>query len=309
MTATDDLIWTERPKLRAPILIASFEGWNDAGDAASLAVLHLADIWEGVRFAEIEPEEFFDFSATRPQVELVNGVTREIRWPTNEFLAAEIADAAHDVILLVGDEPQLRWKRFCRNVLEVVRSCDVSMVVTLGALLAEVPHTRATRVSGSSLDTALVERLGLKQSRYEGPTGIVGVLHDELNRAGIPSCSLWAAVPHYLPSTPSPKAALALVQNTAEVTGMRVPTLALEVAAVDYERQINEIVDADEDMVAFMRQLEASHDAGDIDADTDDTDTDWEPDARTAFSDHQGKLFTGDALAAELEKFLRDEGR
>ena len=309
MAATEDLIWTKHPRLRAPILIASFEGWNDAGDAASIAVSHLGEVWEGERFAEIEPEVHFDFSSTRPQVELVNGLNREIRWPTNEFLAAEIPDASHDVILLVGDEPQLRWKKFCRHIIEVVRSCDVSLVVTLGSLLADVPHTRSTRVSSSALDPEVIDRLGLRRSRYEGPTGIVGVLHDELHRAGVPSCSLWAAVPHYLPSTPSPKAALALVQHAAEVTGLVIPTLALEVASVDYERQINEIVEADEDMVAFMRQLEASHDAGEIDIDSDDDDIVREPDARTAFSDQQGKLFTGDALAAELEKFLRDEGR
>jgi proteasome assembly chaperone (PAC2) family protein len=304
---TGELVWTDVPKLRRPVLIASFEGWNDAGDAASTAVAHLAEIWDAESFAEIDPEEFFDFSSTRPQVEFVDGVTREIRWPTNEFLAAEIPESDHDIILLAGDEPQLRWKRFCAHIIEVARACNVEMVVTLGALLADVPHTRPTRVTGTAADGELIERLGLLRSRYEGPTGIVGVLHDALNTAGIPSCSLWAAVPHYLPSTTSPKAALALIQRAAEIVQIPIPTLALEVASVEYERQVNDVVEADEDMVGFLRQLEINHDAGDLEIDDEDDDDDEGPDARTAFSDDQGKLLTGDALAAELEKYLRDQ--
>ncbi len=309
MTATDDLVWKKHPKLRRPILIAAFEGWNDGGEAASIAIAHLAEIWEADSFAEIDAEEYFDFTSTRPEVELVNGDTREIRWPTNEFLVAEIPEASNDVILLVGDEPQLRWKKFCAHIIEVARSCDVSMVVTLGALLADVPHTRPTRISCTSFDAAVNERLSLRPSSYEGPTGIVGVLNDALHREGIPTCAVWAGVPHYLPSTPSPKAALALLEQASVVAGISIPTLALEVATVDYERQINEIIDADEDMVGFLGQLEANYDAGDFGVESDDEDDILEPDARTVFSDTQGKLFTGDALAAELEKYLRDEGR
>ena len=308
MTSNAELVWSEVPTLRRPILIASFEGWNDAGDAASTAIAHLAEIWDADAFAEIDPEEFFDFSTTRPQVEFTDGVTREIIWPTNEFLHASPPESSRDVILLAGDEPQMRWKRFCSHIIEVATTCNVEMVITLGALLADVPHTRPVRVTGTSADGEMIERLSLIRSRYEGPTGIVGVLHDALNKAGISSCSLWAAVPHYLPSTTSPKAALALVQRVAEVIKMPVPTLALEVASVEYERQVNDVVEADEDMVGFLRQLEINHDAGDLDIEDEDDD-DQEPDARTAFSDAEGKLMTGDAIAEELEKFLRDQGR
>ena len=310
MTSNAELRWSTTPTVRRPILIASFEGWNDAGDASSCAISHLIDVWDAQPFADIDPEEFFDFSSTRPEVELLDGHTRVIRWPMNEFSVAHLPEYTRDVILLAGDEPQLRWRRFCEHIIDVATTLKVEMVVTLGALLADVPHTRPTRVTGTAADGEIIERLGLTRSRYEGPTGIVGVLHDALNRIGIQSCSLWAAVPHYLPSTTSPKAALALVERTAEVIGMSIPTLALEVAAVEYERQVTDVVDGDEDMIGFLRQLEINHDAGatqmdDLDIDDDDDD---EPDARTAFSDADGKLLTGDHLAEELEKFLRDQG-
>ena len=291
------------------MLIASFEGWNDAGDAASGALAHLADVWEAESFADIDPEDYFDFSSTRPEVRLNDGVAREIVWPTNEFLVAPMGDSGRDVVLLAGDEPQLRWRTFCERIIEVATTLKVEMVVTFGALLADVPHPRPVRITGTAGDPALVERLGLQRSRYEGPTGIVGVLHDFCAKAGIPSCSLWAAVPHYLPSTTSPKAALALIERASELLSVAIPTLALEVASVEYERQVNEVVEADEEMVGFLAQLEANHDEGDDDDDVDEDDASEDVDARTAFSDAEGKLLTGDALAEELEKFLREQGR
>ena len=304
---TSDLRWERVPELRRPVMIASFEGWNDAGDAASTAVSHIAEVWDAESFADIDPEEYFDFSSTRPEVGFTEGGAREIVWPTNEFFVAPLGESGRDVVLLLGDEPQLRWRTFCSRVIEVATTLKVEMVVTLGALLADVPHTRPVRITGTAADPLLIERLTLQRSRYEGPTGIVGVLHDFLSKAGIPSCSLWAAVPHYLPSTTSPKAALALVERASELLGVAIPTLALEVASVEYERQVNQVVEADEEMVGFLAQLEANHDEGDDDDDVELDDEDEDLDARTAFSDAEGKLVTGDALAAELEKFLRDQ--
>jgi proteasome assembly chaperone (PAC2) family protein len=308
--AANELIWERRPELSVPILIAAFEGWNDAGDAASMSVKHLADQWNAQQFAHIDPEEFFDFSSTRPQVQLIDGRTREIVWPENVFLFVGKTTAGRDVILLRGNEPQLRWRTFCQLIVDVARTMNVAMVVTLGALLADVPHTRPVRITGTAVSQDLIDRLGLMRSRYEGPTGIVGVLHDTLARENITSCSLWASVPHYLPGTPSPKAALALLDRTGELIGIDVPTLALQIGAAQYERQVDEVVEADDDMVGYVRRLELSHDSGD-DEDDDDLDDDDEigEESPARLVDENGQLPSGDELAAEVEKFLREQGR
>jgi proteasome assembly chaperone (PAC2) family protein len=284
----DVVRWSARPKLRRPVLIAAFEGWNDAADAASGAARYLRDHWSARPFADVDPEEFYDFSSTRPQVRLAEGLTREIVWPANQLSAASLPGERHDVVVLLGVEPQLRWRTFCTTLIEVATDLGVEMVLTLGALLADVAHSRPVRVTGTGADAELVRRLGLQRSRYEGPTGIVGVLHDACGRAGVPSASLWAAVPHYVAATPSPKATLALVQRTSKLLATPLTTTDLEIAAAAYERQVSEVVSSDEDVAAYVSQLEAQADAG---VDEDD-------------------LPTGDALAAELEAFLRqrDEG-
>lgn len=274
--------WDAKPRLRRPVMIAAFEGWNDAGDAASMAARYLRDHWQARPFATIDPEEFFDFTTTRPEVRLVDGVTREIVWPTNEFSAAALPASAHDVVVLLGTEPQLRWRTFCTEVLDVARHLGVELVVTLGALLADVAHTQPVQITGAAADPAMAERLGLQRSRYEGPTGIVGVLHDALRRAGLPSASLWAAVPHYVAGTPSPKAALALVRRAGALVGVSVPTADLETAAAAYERQVTQVVESDEEVAAYVHQLEQQP--------------------------IEDELPTGDALAAELERFLREHG-
>lgn len=308
MSAHDELLWdspdAERPVLSRPVLVAAFEGWNDAGDAASLAARHLSERWGARRFASIDPEQFFDFSSTRPTVAQV-GSSREITWPSNEFLAGR-TPLGRDVIVVLGTEPQLRWRTFCSLVIEVAQWANVEMVLTLGALLADVPHSRPVRVTGTAGDPGLIARLGLERSRYEGPTGIVGVIHDALRSAGVPSASIWGAVPHYLPGTPSPKVALALVQRAAELLDSSVSTIDLEIASAEYERQVNEVVESDEDMIRYVRQLEESHDEGD----DDDDDTEDGPDvvANGSLTDEYGNLPTGEALAAELERFLRDQG-
>ena len=277
------------PELKDPVMIAAFRGWNDAGDAATFAAGHLARVWGATPLASIDPEDFYDFQAVRPQVELVDGITRRITWPSNEFAAATLPGAPHDVILLIGTEPNVKWKTFSRLVVEIARDHGVGLVITLGALLADVPHSRPVQITGTAVDQALIEKLGLFRSRYEGPTGIVGVLHDALSNAGIPSASLWAAVPHYLAVAPNPKAALALVDKAVEVTGAPAEVDDLQRATNAYEERVSEMVAADEDVQAYVRLLEEK---------VDDRQVAIDP----------SELPSGEALAAELERFLRDQG-
>ncbi len=280
----DALRWDERPSLRRPVLVAAFEGWNDAADAASTAAQYLAGQWEARAFASIDPEEFYDFTTVRPRVRLVDGVTRHVDWPTPQLSAAALSGGPHDVVFLMGAEPQLRWRTYAATVVGAAQALGVEMVLTLGALLADVAHTRDVPITGMAADAELMQRLGMSRSRYEGPTGIVGVLHDSLTEAGIPAASLWASVPHYVGGTPSPKATLALVKRTAALLGAEVGTVELEVAASTYERQVSEVVAEDEDMVDYVRRLEELGGEGE--------DEPWP---------------SGDHLAAEVERFLRDQ--
>ena len=240
-------------------MVVAFEGWNDAGDAASSAVRWFADRWDATPFADIDPEDFYDFTSTRPEVRIEDDV-RVIDWPSNEFSATSLPGSDRDIVLMHGVEPQLRWRTFADLVLEVAHAFDASMVVTLGALLAEVPHSRPVSVVGTAYDQGVVTRLGLAPSQYQGPTGIVGVLHDRCRTAGLESASLWATVPTYVPGAPSPKATLALVEKTAELLGEGVITTDLEIAAASYERQIDELVDDDEETQAYVAALEQRHD-------------------------------------------------
>jgi proteasome assembly chaperone (PAC2) family protein len=274
--------WSSQPSLRRPVLVAAFEGWNDAAEAASTAARYLRDAWGGRPFADIDPEEFFDFSATRPHVRLDADGRRQVDWPTNRFWAAPLPGGGNDAMLLVGTEPQLRWRTFCDAVVGVARAHGVELVLTLGALLADVAHTRPVQVTGTADDDGLVSRLGLRRSRYEGPTGIVGVLHDACRQAGLASASLWAAVPHYVAATPSPKAALALVRRAAEVLDVPMAVTDLEAAATSYEEQVSEVVATDEDVAAYVQTLEERGEGLDVD-----------PEA-------------GHSLTAEIEQYLRD---
>jgi proteasome assembly chaperone (PAC2) family protein len=255
----EHLRWHFRPELDRPVVVTAFEGWNDAGDAASSSVRWFGDRWDASPFADIDPEVFYDFTSTRPEVRIEDG-GRVIDWPSNEFSAATLPTTGRDLVLLHGVEPQLRWRTFADLIIDVARSFDASMVVTLGALLAEVPHSRPVNVVGTAYDEAVVTRLGLAPSQYQGPTGIVGVLHDRLRTAGLESASLWATVPTYVPGAPSPKATLALVEKTAELLGERIMTTDLEIASASYERQINELVDDDEETQAYVAALEQRHD-------------------------------------------------
>jgi proteasome assembly chaperone (PAC2) family protein len=283
--------WDHHPTLRRPVLVVAFEGWNDAGDAASLAVSYLARAWDAVKFAEIDPEEFFDFTETRPQVKVVEGATRTVEWPLTEFLHAEVPGTNRDVVLVRGVEPQLKWRTFTSHIVEVAREVGVDLAATLGALLADVPHTRPVKVTGTTDDEELAGRLHLEASSYEGPTGIVGVLHDALQQSGMRTASFWAAVPHYVHQVPSPKAALALVERSATLVGARVNPLELRVAAEEYERRVSERVADDEDAVAYVAQLEEA----------DDDERREEEATAAALPVDAGRL------ADEVERFLRDQ--
>src|SRR3954447_15364858 len=226
-----DLNVESRPTLERPVLVAAFRGWNDGGQGASLAAGYLAKLWNAQRFAEIDAENFYDFQATRPHVKLEEGFTRRIDWPETVFYHARPDGLDRDAVLLLGIEPNLRWRTFASLVTDFARELGVELVVTLGALLADVPHTRPAPVTGSASDPDLIEQLGLEASRYEGPTGIVGVVHDSCKRAGIASASLWAAGPHSLSLAPSPKAAAALCERLADLLGTQIDTVELDEAA------------------------------------------------------------------------------
>ena len=285
--------WESKPRLRRPVLIAAFEGWSDAGEAASGAVSFLAQQLEAKPFAWIDPEEFYDFTETRPTVRLIDGVTRTIDWPEPTFSAARLPGTDRDVVLLGAGEPHLKWRTFIDTVLGIADELGIEMVLALGALLSEVPHTRPVRVIGTSADPAIISRLNLNRSRYEGPTGILGVLSHAVGRAGIEAASLWASVPHYLPRAPSPKASLALVERAAEVLGATIPTVELEIASAAYERQVSEAVAEEEDVAEYVRRLEEDEDEEDFDDDT--------PEIRAE------DLPSGEELAADVERFLRDQ--
>ncbi len=287
----DALTHHERIELRRPVMIAGFRGWNDAGDAASFAASNLARQWSAEKVASIDPEEFYDFQAVRPQVQLIDGLTRSISWPSNELFAARMNDFEHDILVFVGTEPSLRWKTFSELVTQAAAGYGVKLVITLGALLADVPHSRPVQITGTAADPKLVERLGLTRSQYEGPTGIVGVLHDACANAHIDSASLWAAVPHYLAVTPNPKAALALTRKAVELAGVTAETDDLERATSVYETRVTEMVAADDDVRAYVKLLEDRSDESDRE----------ESDAPA--------LPSGDALAAELERFLEERNR
>src|SRR4051794_38970604 len=284
------LRWERRPDgLRAPALVAAFQGWNDAGDAASSALTFIGSALGARRFATIDPEEFYDFQATRPNIRFVDGISRALDWPEVEVHAVTAPGAPRDLILVTGHEPSYRWRTFCDTVMDLAEALGVQSVVTLGSLLADVPHSRPTAITGLASDDRLIERVGLNQSSYQGPTGIVGVLHDACQRRGMPSVSLWAAVPHYVAVSPNPKGALALVRKLEGVVGVAVDASELERAAVEYERQVNRAVEPDPAVQAFVERLERAA-------------------AAEAPLPAPDSLPWGDLLAGEFQPFLRQRG-
>ena len=281
MPELDHVIWQRRERLRDPILIAAFEGWNDAGDAASTAARHLREVWDLDDVAELDPEEFYSFTDTRPHVAFDEGGLRRIEWPTNRFSAGEVPGTDRDVLVLEGIEPNLRWRTFGEHVTGVAQELGVGLVVTLGALLTDIPHTRPTSVIGTADSSALISRLDLRPSSYEGPTGIVGALHQSCHAAGLDSISLWASVPSYVPGSTSPKAALALLGRIGELLETTVPVTDLEIATVEYEHQLDELVQDDEESSSYVAELERVF-------------------------DEQALHGDGSSLVDEVERFLRD---
>jgi proteasome assembly chaperone (PAC2) family protein len=281
----DALIWEgELPQLRSPVLVAAFAGWNDAASSATTALEAVAVSLDSDPVATIDPEEFYDFQVARPTIRLTEGQTREVDWPQNSFVASRAPSAERDLVLLSGIEPNLRWRGFAGAVLEVAERLEVEMVVTLGALLADVAHTRPVPITGLASDPDMVEELGLARSNYEGPTGIVGIIHDACRRRGLTSASLWAAVPHYVAAVPNPKAALALLRRLEGFTGIAIEASELEDAMARYERQVDRAVSSNPEIEELVHRLEE---------DQDDS---------TALGED---VPSGDTIARDFQRFLR----
>jgi proteasome assembly chaperone (PAC2) family protein len=285
----DSLSWEgDLPHLRAPVLVCAFRGWNDAAAAASTALTTVADSLDSELIARVDPEDYFDFQATRPTVSLQEGETRSIDWPQNDLFAVRVPSADRDLVLLDGTEPNLRWRTFSETVATAADALGVEFVVTLGALIAEVSHTLPVPITGLASSPRLVEELELERSSYEGPTGIVGVVHDICGRTGIDSASLWAAVPHYVAAVPNPKAALALLRRLEGLTGIAVDATELEEETSDYEEQIGRAVAANPEIEELVARIEAEQ-VDLLGSDEDD-------------------LPSADSIAREFQRFLRQRG-
>ncbi|HEY2044342.1 MAG TPA: PAC2 family protein [Jatrophihabitans sp.] len=273
------------PDLTDPVLVAAFEGWNDAGDAATGAIEHLELLWDARPLAELDPDDYYDFQVNRPTVSLVDGVTRRISWPTTRLSVCRPAGAEFDLVLVRGIEPNMRWRSFCDELLEIIRALDIRCVVTLGALLSDSPHTRPTPVTGTSYDNDSAAQYGLDTSRYEGPTGIVGVLQDACVAVGIPAISFWAAVPHYVSQPPNPKATLALLHRVEEVLDIAVPLGELPAQSDEWQKLVDEMAEEDSDVAEYIRNLEERDDAGEL------------------------REASGETIAKEFERYLRRRDR
>jgi proteasome assembly chaperone (PAC2) family protein len=275
----------EVPPLVDPVMIAAFEGWNDAGEAATSAVDHLIGVWSAHTVAALDPEDFYDFQVNRPTVSLGADGERHITWPTSQLAVCRPPGSERDLVLLRGIEPNMRWREFCAQLLATADELGVQMVVTLGALLADTPHTRPIPVTGTATDQELVDRLKLQESRYEGPTGIVGVFQDACDRLDMPAASFWAAVPHYVAQPPCPKATLALLGQIEDMLEVSVPLGDLPEESRAWERGVDELSREDTEVAEYVRSLEESRDAADL------------PEA------------SGEAIAREFERYLKRRHR
>jgi hypothetical protein len=272
------------PELDDPVVVVAFEGWNDAGDAATDAVEHLELIWDADPLAALDPEDYYDFQVNRPTVSLIDGVSRRIEWPTTRISVAKPPGADRHVLLIRGIEPNMRWRGFCDELIELIQELGATTVVALGALLADTPHTRPTPVTGTAYDAESAANWGLDTSRYEGPTGILGVFQDACVQAGLPAVSFWAAVPHYVSQPPSPRATVALLQRVEEVLELTVPLGTLPQQAEDWVRQVDEMANEDDEVVEYVRSLEERQTASDL------------------------SQANGDQIAREFERYLRRRG-
>jgi proteasome assembly chaperone (PAC2) family protein len=284
----DSLTWEgDLPHLRSPVMVCAFRGWNDAAAAASTALTAVASSLDAQLVAQVDPEDYFDFQSTRPTITMDEGQTRRIEWPENNVFAVRVPSADRDLVLLDGTEPNLRWRTFSETIATVADALGVEMVITLGALIAEVSHTLPVPITGLASSAELVEELELERSNYEGPTGIVGVVHDLCRQGGIDSASLWAAVPHYVAAVPNPKAALALLRRLEGLTGIAVEASELEEETADYEEQIGRAVAANPEIEELVSRIEAE---------------------QVDLLDEEGDLPNADTLAREFQRFLRQRG-
>ena len=300
MSSIDHVRWLSKPQLKNPTFIAAFTGWNDAADAASNAVNNLVEGWGATPLATIDPEPFTDYSKDRPHVRLKDGTKRRIVWPTVGLW--HVNGAGGDIILALGPEPSLKWKLFSRQIISIAKQFNASMFLTLGSLLADVPHSRPVHIIGTASDTDLIERFDLKRSRYEGPTGIVGILHDTCDDSSIPSASLWAAVPAYASQVPSPKASLALMRRACEIVGTPAPLATVMNLIERYEEQVDSIVRDDDDLVAYVERLETMTDSGiSIDDEVDDNQLQFD------FAGDSDEPADSGNLMDEVEQFLREQ--
>jgi len=286
----ESLTWeSDVPQLRSPVLVCSFRGWNDAASASSRALATAAESLDAELVAQVDPEEFFDFQTTRPTISLSDGVARHIEWPQNNLYAARVPAADRDIVLLDGTEPNLRWRTFSEGIATAADTLGAEMVVTMGALIAEVSHTLPVPITGLASSEELVEELDLERSNYEGPTGIVGVVHDCCRQLGMTSASLWAAVPHYVAAVPNPKAALALLRRLEGLTGIAVEASELELETEGYEEQIGRAVDANPEIKELVERIEAEQ--------------------AEQFAGEGGELPSADSIAREFQQFLRQQGK
>ena len=283
----DTLIWEgDLPHLRSPVMVCAFRGWNDAAASASTALTSIASALDADLVARVDPEDYFDFQSTRPTITLDEGQTRRIEWPENDIYAARVPSADRDVVLLDGTEPNLRWRTFSETIATAADALGVEMVITLGALVAEVSHTLPVPITGLASDEKLVEELDLQRSSYEGPTGIVGVVHDCCRQVGMSSASLWAAVPHYVAAVPNPKAALALLRRLEGLTGIAVDATELEEETSSYEEQIDRAIAANPEIEELVDRIEAEQ-----------TELNGPEDLPSA-----------DSIARDFQQFLRQQG-
>jgi proteasome assembly chaperone (PAC2) family protein len=286
----DFLTWeSEVPQLRSPVLVCSFRGWNDAAGSASRALATVAEALDAELVAQVDPEEFFDFQATRPTITLTEGQIRNIEWPQNDIYAARVPAADRDLVLLDGTEPNLRWRTFSEAIATAADALGAEMVITMGALIAEVSHTLPVPITGLASSEDLVEELDLERSDYEGPTGVVGVVHDCCRRLGMSSASLWAAVPHYVAAVPNPKAALALIRRLEGLTGIAVEASELEEEAASYEEQIGRAVAANPEIKDLVERIEAEQ--------------------VEQLGDEGTELPSADSIARDFQQFLRQQGK
>jgi proteasome assembly chaperone (PAC2) family protein len=284
----DPIVWErEPPVLRAPVLVASFSGWNDAANAASTALGAIAGSLETELIARIDPEEFFDFQANRPTIEIVEGQLQGVDWPDNLIVAAKAPSAERDLLLISGTEPSTRWRGFCGSVLDIAERCGVESVVTFGSLIADVAHTRPVPITGLATDEEMIGQLGFEDVAYEGPTGVLGIFHGVCKERGMSAASLWAAVPHYAAAVPNPKAGLALLRRLEGMIGIAIEAVELEEAAAAFENQVTQAVAANPEIKEMVERLEEQQDEV------------------SGFS--QEDVPSGDAIARDFQRFLKQQ--